>query len=144
MQPLPPPSAAGRRTIAGGVEPGAAQPTDVATRLEISRVRVALEKRMVCCIARPGPPATTLAVMERRRPRVGLLSTEANPALTLVVAAHVRLLRTDDSVLFERDLEEFGPVRPFNSWADEDGQPLTDALTETCRALGARIVDDVP
>jgi hypothetical protein len=106
-------------------------------------VRVGLEKNMVCCVPHAGPPETTLAVAERRRVK-DFGNTAANPTLRLVVTAHVRLLRTDDTVLFERDLEELGAAQSFNGWADEDGQPLTDALTETCRALGARIVDEVP
>lgn len=125
------------------LEPDGAPPVDVATRLEISRVRVVLEQETMCCAPRRGIPETTLAVAERRRLK-GFVSTEANPTLRLVVTAHVRLLRTDDTALIERDLEELGAAQTFNSWADEDGQPLTDALIETCRALGARIVDEVP
>jgi hypothetical protein len=84
---------------------------------------------------------TIAVVLENRR----LGDASSDPALTLVVRAHVRLVSVADSrTLFERSLERVSPAAwYFSEWAADNGRLLSQQLGIACDTLAAQIVDEL-
>jgi len=117
-------------------EDGSARAT---TRLKLEVGRIELENYPSPAGLRHG----ALQEAEIRLPRRSL-STEIDPALTLVIRIRARLVSADDSrVLFERNLTYFGQRRSFSQWSDNEAAMLTGDLAEACRTVAAGVVDEM-